>query len=121
MKELPFAKPKWKSVKGKRPKLAIRQFWGRLFDLGCAVEGCSNIANIHHVRTKQYRDKEDWRVIPLCQMHHQGNGGIHLDPIGFVEKYGTQESLLIKAYELLLNDGGLPEPAMKIYKELKAG
>lgn len=90
-------------------KADCQRFHDQLRDLGCMV--CDRPTAIHHVRTKRYRTKNDWRVIPLCHDHHQGDGGIHDDPKGFEYRHGSEISLLLKAYKKIDDLYGLPDGA----------
>lgn len=92
-----------------------KRFHDRLRDLGCMI--CKQLPSIHHVRTKRDRLKNDFKVIPLCYSHHQGDKGIEFDPRGFIRRYGSQESLLLKAYEKL---GKLPNGAREQVKRIIA-
>ena len=69
--------------------------------------------------------RNHYKTIPvLRRLHLEQEGGkksFHGNEKGWQEKHGSITYHLIKTYELLLNDGGLPEPAMEIYKELIAG
>ena len=123
MKDLPFAKPKREKTGKKPATVAEREFMRRVAELGCIVTGyCGRGLTIHHVR--KYGEKRNhYKVIPLMDYLHLKQIGnkrsIEGDKDGWEKRYGTQESLLIKAYELLLADGGLPAPAMEIYTKLK--
>jgi len=64
--------------------------------LGCIL--CDDLgfpatpANLHHVREGQGMSQRasDFLVIPLCQAHHQGKGGIH-DKQEFYRRYRMDE------------------------------
>ena len=68
--------------------------------LGCIL--CEELgypetpANLHHVREGQGMSQRasDFLVIPLCQLHHQGKGGIH-DPQEFYRRYRMDEMDLL--------------------------
>jgi hypothetical protein len=94
---------------------------GRVADLGCILTGRKEGLTIHHVR--RYGEKRNhYKILPLHKMYHleqEGKDSIESSLADFEFRHGTQESLLIKVYELLLNDGGLPLPAMVIYIKLK--
>lgn len=131
MKDLPFAKPKRKPT-GKRPATkAERDFMRRVAELGCIITGykdpphteksCRHVTIHHDTQGGAYRNH--YRIIPIQDWLHLiqagGKASFHGDEKGWQEKHGSIKSLLIKTYERLLNDGGLPEPAMEIYEELK--
>lgn len=97
---------------------SVKKFWSKLRDLGCVI--CDRPPNIHHVRTKRYRTKAHYRVIPLCFDHHQGNGGVHLDPKGFEERHGSEILLLIKAYKTIADSHGLPVGASEQIRRILA-
>ena len=64
--------------------------------IGCMV--CrSPFVHLHHIRPKNTgmgRRTSDFSVIPLCQEHHQGNTGIHLNKTKFEKQYGKEIDLL---------------------------
>lgn len=105
----------------------------RVHALGCTVTGYKDPPNIdkryrrvtvhHDTQGGAYRNH--YRIIPVEDYLHLiqvgGKQSFHGNEKGWQEKHGSIKSHLIKTYELLLADGGLPEPAMKIYKELKEG
>lgn len=124
MKDLPFAKPKRKKTGKKPATVAEREFMERVHALGCIITGYYGRGlTIHHVR-KNGEKRNHYKILPLMDYLHLIQTGnkrsIEGDKDGWEKRHGTQEELLIKVYERLLNDGGLPEPAIKIYRELKA-
>lgn len=123
MDKLPFAKPKRKKTGKKPATVAEREWMGRVALLGCIITGHKGKRlTIHHVR-RHGEPRNHYKVLPLIDFLHLKQVGneasIEWSLPKWEDVHGTQESLLIKVYELLLNDGGLPEPAMEIYKGLK--
>lgn len=48
----------------------------------------SKTIELHHLKTKQLRTKDDRRVIPLCHEHHRGaEFSVHGTPTYFAQKY----------------------------------
>lgn len=120
MTDLPFAKKPRRKTGKKSATVAEKAWMSRVAELGCMVPDCkAQWIMIHHWRPDGVTD--NYKVIPFCWSHHQGDFSIHNSQKTFETKYGTQRELLIKVYELLLNDGGLPAPAMEIYERLKEG
>ena len=123
MKDLPFAKQKRKSTKKKPPTVAEKLFMERVALLGCIITGHKgNFLTIHHVR-RHGEPRNHYKVLPLIDFLHLKQVGNEKSIEWSLPKWeavhGTQEELLIKVYELLLADGGLPAPAMEIYTKLK--
>lgn len=86
----------------KQPTKEEREYWAKLADLGCIVNGCRRRASIHHCGTGAGGRKNHSKVIPLCHKHHQGDEGIHT--IGrklWQIIYGTEEYLMNKAREMI--------------------
>ena len=47
----------------------------------CLIRGCPEIANVHHLthaqpKARGLKSGDNWTV-PLCERHHQGQGGVH--------------------------------------------
>jgi hypothetical protein len=78
--------------------------------LGCIVCWTQGIegspATCHHIRngTGAARRESNWRVLPLCPVHHQQGDGTprykgeiayHCAPRQWEARYGDQESLLL--------------------------
>lgn len=75
--------------------------------IACRLDGrANNYVAIHHVdgRTKPGCHM---KVLPLCAQHHQTGGkeapSVHPWVRRFEQKYGTQESLILKCQEILNN------------------
>jgi hypothetical protein len=45
----------------------------------CIVCGSCDV-EIHHVKTKTLKQRDDDRTVPLCPEHHRGNGSVHKNP-----------------------------------------
>ena len=75
---------------------AIKNHMSSVSRIGCMV--CrSPFVHLHHIRPKNTgmgRRTSDLCVIPLCQEHHQGNTGIHLNKTKFEKQYGKEIDLL---------------------------
>ena len=122
---LKYPKPKRNPTKKKPPTVAEKLFMERVALLGCIITGQQgNRLTIHHVR-RHGEPRNHYKILPLIDFLHLKQVGdeesIEWSLPEWEKRHGTQELLLIKVYELLLNDGGLPEPAMEIYTKLKAG
>lgn len=131
MKDLPFAKQPRIPTKKKPATVAEREYMERVHALGCTVTGYKDqpytpkqyqLVNVHHdTRGGAYRNH--YKTIPvLARLHLQQEGNrdsFHGNEKGWQKKHGSIKFHLIKTYEKLLNNGGLPGPAMKIYRELK--
>lgn len=131
MKDLPFAKQPRKKTSKKPATRAERKFMERVHALGCSVTGYKDevgadkenrSVTIHH-DTQYGKYRNHYRVVPLMGWLHLIQYGekdsFHGDEKGWQQKHGSIKSHLIKVYKLLLNDGGLPAPAVEIYKKLK--
>jgi hypothetical protein len=124
MNKLRFPKPKRKKTGKKPATVAELIYMRRVLELGCIVTGYYGTGlTLHHVR--RYGEKRNhYKVIPLHRSYHleqEGKDSIESSLADFEFRHGTQESLLIKVYERLLRDGGLPAPAQEIYEKLKEG
>jgi hypothetical protein len=89
-----------------QPTTAHRRHWDRLVKLGCIVANgeCRGRITIHHCFTGLGKRKSHEDCLPLCFEHHLGKWGIdgkHLSKREWQERYGTEESLLARARELL--------------------
>ena len=87
----PKRKPKSRSAKKKRDGRECKERLEVLHKspFRCAV--CGGTPEVHHVRTKGNRSKDDFRTIPLCQKHHSAQGSkysVHGTPAEFAEHYG---------------------------------
>ena len=79
----------------KRATKAEREHMGRVAALNCLI--CRMPAQVHHVRGHAFGSKDNFRVIPLCDRHH--NGGefgecVHNGTRTFEVKYMTQAEML---------------------------
>jgi hypothetical protein len=91
----------------------------------CMNEGLGETpANAHHLTRNPWtgltngisQKSDDWVVIPLCELHHQGNMvgytqskhvALHKDIKAFEERYGTEKELFfqfIEEYNIKLPD-----------------
>ncbi|MDU5473997.1 MULTISPECIES: Ref family recombination enhancement nuclease [unclassified Pantoea] len=89
---------------------AERQHLQRVADLGCIVcrqhFSVFSPAEVHHLRAGcgAGQRASHYRTIPLCPPHHRTGGygvAIHAGQKMWEKNYGTEESLLAQAYELL--------------------
>lgn len=55
-----------------KPTKAESEHMARVAALGCCI--CGDPAEVHHVRTKANRKRDNMRVIPLCPEHHRTGG-----------------------------------------------
>lgn len=86
----------------------------KVANLGCIV--CANNgypdspAEIHHIRDGSgvSQRASSYEVIPLCYVHHRGAAGgevgFHHSPGEFIERYGSERTLLAQV-EQILEDG----------------
>lgn len=91
------------------PTKAEKAYWNKLSEvigcIACFLDGRPNhYGSIHHVdgRTKPGCHM---KVLFLCAQHHQTGGkeapSVHPWVRRFEQKYGTQESLILKCQEIL--------------------
>ena len=80
----------------KNPTKAQIKRYEKILEHGCMV--CRRPAVIHHIRTALGMSQRNHNMtIPLCPDHHNcTNDSIHLDPLGFKERYGTELEMLDK-------------------------
>jgi len=67
----------------------------KIAQMGCFC--CGRPAEVHHIRshTGLSLRPSHQDTIPLCEMHHRlGKDSIHLGKNLFIEKYGTEQSIL---------------------------
>ena len=89
--------------------------------IACRIDGFANhYGSIHHVdgRTKPGCHM---KVLFLCAPHHQTGGkeapSVHPWVRRFEQKYGTQESLILKCQEILKMKGLLNENFRKVTED----
>lgn len=81
-----------------------RDYLDRIASFGCMV--CRKTAQIHHIvggsakaagiRRGMSQKVRDEHVIPLCELHHTGNEGIHkIGVLTWEARYGTQVDMWI--------------------------
>lgn len=58
-----------------KPSTAEIAYREEVRKLGCLV--CHRYAAIHHVPQKKGHRRNHYRIVPLCEPHHQGKFGIH--------------------------------------------
>lgn len=92
------------------PTAAQRRKWDRIAALGCipclldGIEGTP--ATISHSHDYGYRDHN--KVYGACPIHHLEQHAVagipnrHANPIEFRERYGTDEELVAKVSEMLV-------------------
>lgn len=92
----------------KSPTRKQRLRFERVRDIGCvATVGnnfglCGAAAQIHHCDTGMGRRKDHDKIIPLCQLHHTGEEGIHtLSRRKWQPEYGYETGLMAYVTELL--------------------
>tara|TARA_Y100001951_G_C11285307_1_gene268277 strand:+ start:1779 stop:2066 length:288 start_codon:yes stop_codon:yes gene_type:complete len=93
---------------GKYKTKAEREHMRRVSELGCII--CGGVAELHHPRTGvgMGQRSSHFSVLPLCFRHHRtGKDSIHLGKKLFIEKFGTEEELLIKVKGRLECDQGI--------------
>ena len=87
----------------KKPTKAESDHMGTVAGLGCII--CKMPAHVHHLPV-QGGQKDNFKVIPLCPLHHQhGNIGVavHSGRRSFERNFGTELELLKKVNKLLGN------------------
>ena len=85
----------------KRATKAEREHMDAVAALGCII--CKMPAHVHHLPV-QGGQKDNFRVIPLCPLHHtHGNVGVavHSGRKSFEKNYDTENELLIRVNRLL--------------------
>lgn len=108
----------WKSLRTKQRAVTAEEkhLWSRMANevgcIACLIDGVPNTyVSIHHVdgRTKPGCHK---KVLPLCGPHHQqddtdaaGRIAVHPNTARFEARYGTQEELMMMAFEILEKEG----------------
>jgi PHP family Zn ribbon phosphoesterase len=77
-----------------------REWMTRIADLGCVAcrqDGIESPASVHHI-VQGNRRLGHLHTIPLCPLHHQGDGrqvpSVHFTKRTFVQRYGTELELL---------------------------
>lgn len=67
--------------------MTIKSYQDKVRALGCILCASQTPAQLHHVES--IRDNlSEYAVIPLCEYHHTGGGGVHgLSRRGFVARY----------------------------------
>ena len=96
------------------PTKAESEHMSAVAELGCLI--CHSPAQIHHVHGHAFGSKSNWRVVPLCHLHHhQGAYGecVHMGTKTFEANYMTQAAMLTKTNQLLGLDDIAP-PVTKI-------
>ena len=80
-----------------------KDYHGYVSELGCIVPGCTDPANIHHIREGcgMSQRASDYLVIPLCKDHHQGSLSIHGSKRQFENLFGDELSLLAETIRRL--------------------
>jgi Recombination enhancement, RecA-dependent nuclease len=83
---------------------AEKQHLDLIASLGCMV--CRQPAQIHHIRSGMGMGQKSghFRAIPLCPKHHLTGGhgvAFHAGKKAWQEKFGTEEELLDKLYEMI--------------------
>jgi len=72
--------------------------------IACRKMNLKSEAIIHHIRkhTGLSLRPSPYQVIPLCPQHHNmGNESIHLNKKVFINKFGTEQSLLKETQKLI--------------------
>lgn len=70
--------------------------------LGCVI--CKLPAEIHHVKDKTNRNRDHFRILPLCPHHHRkGGSGVayHSGKIQWEKNFATQSELLAQVNRML--------------------
>ena len=70
--------------------------------LGCLI--CHSPAQVHHVHGHAFGSKSNWRVVPLCHLHHHmGPFGhcVHMGTKTFEENYMSEAEMLKRTNQLL--------------------
>lgn len=94
-----ISKPGPKKKKGKSKAEADHLNW--VASLGCIIQGCGDLANVHHIRLNG-EPRDHFKTIPLCYLHHQGDSGIHfLGKRLWREKFGHELGYLEQLKELI--------------------
>lgn len=95
---------KTRSRSSKKYKRVFRSdaWLSRVRALGCII--CGGSAFTHHIRHGQGMGQKapDDKAIPLCNLHHQGEKGIHhLGTRAWEKLFGSEEHLLSLTLEKL--------------------
>lgn len=84
----------------KQPTKLERDWMARIADLGCVAceqDGISSPASVHHI-VQGNRRLGHLFTLPLCYLHHQGDGrqvpSVHFTKRTFVLQYGSELELL---------------------------
>ena len=87
----------------KKPATAAeKRHMGKVAEMGCLI--CQAPAQVHHVHGHAFGSKSNWRVVPLCYLHHHmGPFGhcVHMGTKTFEKNYMTQEAMLAIVNERL--------------------
>lgn len=99
-----------KNKKRNRPANKLeRRYWEKVRAVGCIVKGYhKGRITIHHTGTGAGGRKDHMKVLPLCEHHHTGDGGINGSKISRREWEDTHgsEIVLLKRLERILKQRG---------------
>ena len=100
----------------KRPTVAEKKWMEAVSNYGCIAchqDGLNVPAEIHHIRkhTGMGLRPSHFDVLPLCASHHRtGKISVHLGKKAFIERYGSEQTLMkqmrerIKKWDQLIAD-----------------
>ena len=100
----------------KRPTVAEKKWMEAVSNYGCIAcekDGLNVPAEIHHIRkhTGMGLRPSHFDILPLCASHHRtGKISVHLGKKAFIERYGSEQTLMkqmrerIKKWDQLIAD-----------------